>query len=94
MIPIGKIVQLIFYQDMSIAREINESSRSYEVMKSFYYQTDKETKGWVPLYILQSGIGVPFLLQALTANGIQGYSRYCKCQFLTLVILCNRTSPS
>ena len=51
MIPISKIAQLIPYQDMSIAREINKSSRSYEFRKSFYYQTDKETKGWVPLCI-------------------------------------------
>ena len=46
------------------------------------------------LCTLHAGIGVPFLLQALTGNGIQGYSRYCKFQFLTLVILYNRTSPS
>ena len=33
-------------------------------------------------------------LKALTGNGIQGYSRYCKYKFPTLVILCDRTSPS
>ena len=51
MIPIDKIAHLIPYQDMSTAREINKTSRSYEVRKSFYDQTDKETKWWVPLYI-------------------------------------------
>ena len=44
MIPIDKIAQLISYQDMSTASQINKTSRSYEVRKSFYYQTDKETK--------------------------------------------------
>ena len=54
--------------------------------------TKKQSGGF--LCTLHASISAPLLLKALTGNGIQGYSRYCKCQFLTLVILCNRTSPS
>ena len=54
--------------------------------------TKKQSGGF--LGTLLASIDVPLLLKALTGNSIQGYSRYCKCQFLTLVILCNRASPS
>ena len=54
--------------------------------------TKKQSGGF--LSTLLASIDVPLLLKALTGNSIQGYSRYCKCQFLTLVILCNRASPS
>ena len=54
--------------------------------------TKKQSGGF--LGTLLASIDVSLLLKALTGNSIQGYSRYCKCQFLTLVILCNRASPS
>ena len=54
--------------------------------------TKKQSGGF--LGTLLASIDVPLLLKALTGNSIQGYSRYCKYQFLTLVILCNRASPS
>ena len=46
------------------------------------------------MYTLHVSVGMPLFLKALTDDGIQGYSRYCKYQFLTLVILCDLTSPS
>ena len=41
--------------------------------------TMKQSGGF--LGILFASIGVPLLLKELTGNGIQGYSRYFKCQF-------------
>ena len=41
--------------------------------------TKKQSGGL--LGILFASIGVALLLKELTGNGIQGYSRYFKCQF-------------
>ena len=69
MIPIDKIAQLIPYQDMFTASQIN---RSYEVRKSFYYQTNKETK--TPNVLLT---GKPRLYSVLQ-NREDGVYFYCR----------------
>ena len=93
MIPIDKIAQSIPIRICVLQARLIKLTEAMRLGSPFIIKPTKKQSGGF-LCTLHASIGVPLLLKVVTGNGIQGYSRYCKCQFLTLVILCNCTSLS
>ena len=93
MIPIDKIAQSIPIRIFVLQARLIKLTEAMRLGRPFITKPTKKQSGGF-LCTLHASIDVPLLLKVVTGNGIQGYSRYCKCQLLTLVILCNCTSLS